>query len=81
MPIIKMINIKIQFDYSYANEILKLFKNYKEIYSKYETNITLTYEIPESDKDFLREKLITITKNQTLISFINQWFFPTKALF
>ena len=69
VPIIKMININIKFDYSYANEILKLFKNYKEIESKYETNISLTYEIPEADKDFLKEKLITITKNQTLITF------------
>lgn len=69
VPIIKMININIKFDYSYANEILKLFKNYKEIESKYETNISLTYEIPEADKEFLKEKLITITKNQTLITF------------
>ena len=72
VPIIKMININIKFDYSYANEILKLFKNYKEIDSKYETNISLTYEIPEDDKEFLKEKLITITKNQTLITFINE---------
>lgn len=71
VPIIKMINIKIVFDYSYANEILKLFKNYKEIESKYETNISITYEIPESDKDMLQEKLITMTKNQTQISFFN----------
>lgn len=71
VPIIKMININIKFDYSYANEILKLFKNYKEIESKYETNISLTYEIPEADKEFLKEKLITITKNQTLITFFN----------
>ena len=27
---------------------------------------------PEDDKDFLKEKLITITKNQTLITFINE---------
>ena len=72
VPIIKMININIKFDYSYANEILKLFRNYKEIDSKYETNISLTYEIPESDKDFLKEKLISLTKNQTLITFINE---------
>jgi uncharacterized YigZ family protein len=72
VPIIKMIHINIKFDYSYANEILKLFRNYKEVDSKYETNISLTYEIPEDDKDFLKEKLITITKNQTLITFINE---------
>ena len=53
----------------YDKFILKLFKNYKEIESKYETNISLTYEIPEADKEFLKEKLITITKNQTLITF------------
>lgn len=72
IPIIKMIHIKIQFDYSYANEILKMFKSYKEIDSSYETNITLIYEIPEEDKDKLVDRLITITKNQTLISFINK---------
>lgn len=71
IPIIKMIYITIKFDYTYANEILKLFKNYKEVESKYETNITITYEIPESDKEFLRDRIITITKNQTLITFFN----------
>lgn len=71
VPIIKKINIKITFDYIYANEILKLFKDYKEIDSNYATNITITYEIPESEKDRLSEKLVTITKNQIFISFIN----------
>jgi len=69
VPIIKMIYINITFDYTYANEILKLFKNYKEIDSKYETKISITYEIPEADKDFLKEKVVSLTKNQTLISF------------
>lgn len=71
VPIIKMIKINIKFDYTYANEILKLFKNYKEIESKYEANVSITYEIPEADKAFLEEKLISMTKNQTLITFIN----------
>lgn len=71
VPIIKKINIKITFDYIYANEILKLFKDYKEIDSNYATNITITYEIPESEKDRLSEKLVSITKNQIFISFIN----------
>ena len=71
VPIIKMVKINIKFDYTYANEILKLFKNYKEIESKYEANVSITYEIPEADKAFLEEKLISMTKNQTLITFIN----------
>ena len=71
VPIIKMIYINLKFDYTYANEILKLFKNYKEIESKYETNISITYEIPETEKDILKEKIISLTKNQTLISFFN----------
>ena len=71
VPIIKMININLKFDYTYANEILKLFKNYKEVESKYETNISITYEIPESDKDILKEKIVSLTKNQTLISFFD----------
>lgn len=71
VPIIKKINIKITFDYIYANEILKLFKDYKEIDNNYATNITITYEIPESEKDRLSEKLVSITKNQIFISFIN----------
>ena len=71
VPIIKMININLKFDYTYANEILKLFKNYTEIESKYETNISITYEIPEADKEILKEKIISLTKNQTLISFFD----------
>lgn len=71
VPIIKTIKMEIKFDYVYANEILKLFRNYKEISNKYETNITLIYEIPETDKDSLQEKLVSLTKNQILISFIN----------
>lgn len=71
VPIIKMIKINIKFDYTYANEILKLFKPYTEIESKYETNISITYEIPENDKQFLCDKLVSLTKNQTLISFID----------
>ena len=71
VPIIKMTYINIKFDYTYANEILKLFKQYKEIESKYETNISITYEIPVSEKEHLQEKLISLTKNQTLISFFD----------
>lgn len=71
IPIIKMIKIKITFDYQYANKMLKIFKDYKEVESKYETNVTITYEIPESKKDELQEKLISFTKNQILISFFN----------
>lgn len=71
IPIIKKTYIKITFDYGYANEILKLFKDYPEIESKYETNITLTYEIPVSEKELLSSKLITITKNQIFISYID----------
>lgn len=71
VPIIKKTIIQIKFDYIYANEILKLFKNYNNTDSKYETNITLCYEIPINDKEFLEEKLITITKNQVFISYIN----------
>lgn len=71
IPIIKMIKMHLKFDYTYANEILKLFRNYKEIESIYETNISITYEIPESDKAILEEKIISMTKNQTLISFID----------
>lgn len=71
IPIIKMIKIKLQFDYSYANEILKLFKDYKEIESNYSTNICITFEIPETDKETLTNKVISLTKNQTLISYFN----------
>ena len=51
--------------------MLKLFKNYKEVESVYEANISITYEIPESDKEVLKDKIISMTKNQTLISFID----------
>ena len=71
VPIIKKIQICVKFDYIYANEILKLFKSYKEVSNIYETNITLIYEIPESDKDMLVDKLVSITKNQIYITFIN----------
>ena len=71
MPIIKKTIISIKFDYIYANEILKLFKNYLEIDSKYETNITLSYEIPVSEKEYFKEKLVSLTKNQIYIDFID----------
>ena len=71
IPIIKTTHINIKFDYTYTNEILKLFKNYKEIESKYETKVSITYEIPISDKDFLQEKIISLTKNQTTITFFD----------
>jgi putative IMPACT (imprinted ancient) family translation regulator len=71
IPIIKKTIINIKFDYIYANEILKLFKNYLEVESKYETNITLSYEIPVSEKEFFKEKLISLTKNQIHINFID----------
>lgn len=72
VPIIETIKMKIIFDYSYANEIFKLFNNYKEIESNYGTNISITYEIPLNNKKDLEEKIITITKNQTIISYINK---------
>lgn len=71
VPIIKKTNINITFDYVYANEILKLFKNYKEINSSYETKITLCYEIPVSEKQYFEDKLISTTKNQIFISYID----------
>lgn len=71
VPIIETIKMHIIFDYSYANEIFKLLNNYKEIDSNYGTNITFTYEIPLSEKSFLENKIITITKNQTIITFYN----------
>ena len=71
VPIIKKTIISIKFDYIYANEILKLFKNYLEIDSKYETNITLSYEIPVSEKEYFKEKLVSLTKNQIYIDFID----------
>lgn len=71
VPIIKKTIISIKFDYIYANEILKLFKNYLEIDSKYETNITLSYEIPVSEKEYFKEKLVSLTKNQIYINFID----------
>ena len=69
VPIIKKTIISLKFDYIYANEILKLFKDYPNTESKYETNITLSYEIPVSEKEFLYDKLVSMTKNQVLISF------------
>lgn len=71
VPIIKKTIISIKFDYIYANEMLKLFKNYLEIDSKYETNITLSYEIPVSEKEYFKEKLVSLTKNQIYINFID----------
>ena len=71
IPIIKKTIIEVKFDYIYANEILKLFKDYINVDSKYETNITLCYEIPVTDKQFLEDKLVTITKNQIFISYID----------
>lgn len=71
VEIIKKININLKFDYVYANEIIKLMKGYTEVSSDYQTNISLTYEIPLSDKDFLKEKLVAITKNQIFITYIN----------
>lgn len=71
VPIIKKTIITIKLDYIYANEILKLFKGYLEIESKYETNITLSYEIPISEKDYFQEKLVSLTKNQIYITFID----------
>lgn len=70
-PIIKKIKMKIIFDYSYANDILKLLNKYTEIESNYGTNISITYEIPLDDKKILEDKIIAITKNQTIISFNN----------
>ncbi len=67
IPIIKTINITVKFDYIYVNDILKLLKNYKEISNNYETKITLTYEIPEVEKEQLIQKLISTTKNQIQI--------------
>ena len=71
IPIIKKTIIEVKFDYIYANEILKHFKDYISVDSKYETNITLCYEIPVTDKQFLEDKLVTITKNQIFISYID----------
>lgn len=71
VDIIKKTKINLKFDYTYANEIIKLMKDYPEVESSYQANITLTYEIPVDDKIFLKEKLITITKNQIFISFFD----------
>ena len=71
VPIIKKTIIEIKFDYIYANEILKLFKDYLNISSNYETNITLSYEIPISEKEYFQEKLVSLTKNQINITFKN----------
>lgn len=69
VPIIETIKMNIIFDYSYANDILKLLNNYKEIESTYGTKISITYEIPLEDKMIIENKIISITKNQTIITF------------
>ena len=64
--------LKLTFDYSYVNEILKICKDYKEINSSYLTNVSITYELPESDIASLKENLISLTKNSILIEDINE---------
>lgn len=72
VPIIKKVLIKVTFEYLYTNEILKLFKSYPEVESKYETNVSIVYEIPEQDAHDLKEKLIALTKNQIDIKILNK---------
>lgn len=72
VPIIKKVNMQLTFEYLYTNEILKLFKNYLEVASKYETNVSITFEIPQEDINFLSDKLITLTKNCIDIKVFNK---------
>lgn len=71
VSIVETIKMHIIFDYSYANDIFKLLNTYKEIESNYGTNISITYEIPLNNKNDLQEKIISITKNQAIVSFNN----------
>ena len=72
IPIIKMIDIEVTIGYIYVNEVLKIFKGYTEVSNKYETNVTLRYTIPQNESDNLSNKLITLTKNNIDIKFINK---------
>lgn len=66
--IIKTIPLTITINYSYVTEILNLFKNYEIASSTYKENVTITFIIPEKDKEFLVSKVINLTKNSASFS-------------
>lgn len=68
VEIIKTTTITVTINYSYVNEILTLCKNYTLVNQSYNENVTITFLIPERDKELLVNKIINLTKNSALIS-------------
>lgn len=66
--IIKTIPLTITMNYSYVTEILNLFKNYEIASHAYKENVTITFIIPEKEKEFLVSKVINLTKNSASFS-------------
>lgn len=66
--IVKMTTIEVTINYSYVNEILTLFKDYTILKQDYNENVTISFLIPEKDKESLVQKIINITKNSAFIA-------------
>lgn len=71
IPIIKTLFIKMTFNYSHYNNVLKILSYYqaKEIDKVFQESVVVTYEINEEFFTDLQKKLIDITKNQIIIDF------------
>lgn len=61
----KKIKIQFSFNYSYVNEMNKLFINETEISKDFSTNVTYTYEILEEKLDFFKKEVSTQTNGQS----------------
>lgn len=70
------LEIALQFSYSYVNIINKQMTNYKLLKKEFDTLVTLTYQIPKSDFDIIKQNLVSLTKNEIVIKVINE-----KSLF
>ena len=66
--IIKTIPLTITINYSYVTELLNLFKDFEITNQTYNENVTITFIIPEKEKEFLVSKVINLTKNSASFS-------------
>lgn len=70
------LEIALLFSYSYVNIINKQMTNYKLLKKEFDTLVTLTYQIPKSDFDIIKQNLVSLTKNEIVIKVISE-----KSLF
>lgn len=65
--IIEYNDVTITTSYQYIDEIMKLLNEYENIEKSFLENVSLTYRIPTSTIEGIRENLINITKNNVKI--------------